>query len=78
MAEKRRCDGCGKEYWWPGARWQHEGCVVPVEVVGVVEPADAGVFREEQPGDLGRKQRWSRKDYNAYQREYMRKRRHGE
>jgi len=24
MAEKRVCGGCGKTYWWPGERWQHE------------------------------------------------------
>ena len=24
MAEKRMCGGCGKTYWWPGERWQHE------------------------------------------------------
>ena len=26
MSEKRNCEGCGQDYWWPAARWQHEGC----------------------------------------------------
>ena len=26
MGEKRRCEGCGKDYWWPACRWQHEKC----------------------------------------------------
>jgi hypothetical protein len=27
MAERRSCV-CGKEYWWPAARWQHEQCAI--------------------------------------------------
>lgn len=52
-------------YWWPAARWQHEGCVkapVPVEPV-------------KPRGEGGKKQGWDRAAYNAYQREYMKARR---
>jgi hypothetical protein len=41
--------------------------------------ADAGEREKHARGDRGAnpKQRWSRESYNAYQREYMRKRRAG-
>lgn len=83
MAEKRGCDECGKDYWWPRAGWQHElkdgfyrctgkpGRVVPVEDIRKAEPSV--VVGAGEPGKLESKQRWSREAYNAYQREYMRK-----
>ena len=43
MSEKRRCDGCGKEYWWPAAKWQHEGCEGLMG--GVVADAGKGIPR---------------------------------
>jgi hypothetical protein len=27
MAGNRRCEGCGKEYWFPNGQWQHKNCV---------------------------------------------------
>jgi hypothetical protein len=36
MPERRSCSGCGKEYWWPSARWQHENCVVVNAATNVV------------------------------------------
>ena len=74
MSERRVCDGCGKDYWWPNARWQHEGCVLrSADTKSGVEPVSGE--RADREVDPGRKQRWSREAYNAYQREYMRKRR---
>ena len=66
MAEKRTCDGCGKEYWWP-ARWQHKDC-------NVLPKVDESVGRDTAVADVvaGTKVRFDR---TAYQREYMRKRR---
>ena len=37
MAETRVCAGCGRKYWWPGARWQHEKCVVQPVVAKSVD-----------------------------------------
>ena len=59
MPELRRCEGCGKDYWWPAARWQHEACEVRRE------------GRKVSPV----KQRWAREKYNAWMRDYLRKRR---
>lgn len=87
MPEQRTCV-CGKSYWWPGARWQHEGCtngasnneasnenrLRKVVAEGLSEHGDAAPALGEGPV-AARKQRWSREAYNAYQREYMRKRR---
>ena len=80
MSEKRRCDGCGKDYWWPAAKWQHEGCVLhSVDTACDAESVSGAPVNNEVerlPERLPeRKQRWSKEAYNAYQREYMRKRR---
>jgi hypothetical protein len=53
---------------------------VSVAVVGEIERSEVGGVSDaggggEQRVDVPRKQRWSREAYNAYQREYMRKRR---
>ena len=50
---------------------QVEGCLAAVSVIQAAHGDD----NEAAGGGLGGKQRWSRESYNAYQREYMRKRR---
>lgn len=92
MNEKRRCDGCGKEYW-PMQAWQHAKCAADGKgkritigsggCDGAVQRAGLGkeVVKDDRSAAVGvdrkveRKQRWDRKSYNAYQREYMKKRR---
>ena len=90
MPEKRVCDGCAKEFWWPGAQWQHDGCVVAVQssVLGVASNGVANsssasntvhLTKTDIAADEGvKKQRWDREKYNAYQRELMRERRAAE
>ena len=81
MGEKRRCDGCGKEYWWPSCRWQHEKCGKGKAVGGEIKRGgdvgvsgkgvcQAGVVEDRTEGD-GR----VKFDKVAYQRGYMRRRR---
>ena len=57
------CKGCGKEFW-PNQAWQHEKCASNVQPASNTETNKAS-----------NKQRWNREAYNAYQRDYMRKRR---
>ena len=120
MSEKRNCEGCRQEYWWPAARWQHEKCVnehltdasnrasnevndasnekarvqsekawFGDEALGIAKTgaggrdgllavsgkaSDLATARiANQDGTTGKKQRWNRESYNAYQREYMRR-----
>lgn len=91
MAEKRVCDGCKKEYWWPGAKWQHARCgdggsASRKAGSGVKRTAATVAVRARNddyvpPGDAKRvesgdkKQGWDRTKYNAYQKALMRERR---
>jgi hypothetical protein len=34
MPELRRCS-CGADYWFPGQRWQHEGCATNDDATNV-------------------------------------------
>ena len=82
MENKLWCGECGKSYW-PRQAWTHE------EVEGVFKctgkprgqnkPEEfevlAAPISEPERKVSPKKQRWSREAYNAYQREYMRKRR---
>jgi len=85
MPEKRKCDGCGKEYWWPGGRWQHTGCKDSLVGDVVREPGyggGVGIGDEVHPDkgleevviSVGRKRGRPRiiKDLRKYRREYMR------
>jgi len=79
MPEKRICDGCGKEYWWPGAKWQHIGCVKsdpPKRDEGKSRTRVVSVKKDR----VAKPQTWTtREEYKAhmraYMRDYMRKRR---
>ena len=86
MAEQRICPRCRKSYWWPSARWQHEDerCslvdgavrVMVEDATNTVKPsavATNGVVTAATNERTANRR--SREDYNAYQREYMRKRR---
>jgi hypothetical protein len=65
MAERRSCV-CGKEYWWPAARWQHEKCVVVNAATNVVVNARTKDRHKDTP---------ERKEYvKMKMREYRRKR----
>jgi len=64
-AERRWCERCQKAWWWPGQLWMHKDCEVAQDKV-----SEAPVVKKVVSG---KKQRWSREAYNAYQREYMRK-----
>ena len=69
---RRVCNGCKKEYW-PNQGWLHEACRKSVDARNkeVVSDMVSPEVRRSGPP----KQRWSREAYNAYQRDYMRKRR---
>jgi len=79
--EENICEGCGKVYY-PAGAWIHAKCeneaVVGNGLDRVSDTKDTGrrvegdVLQDDGGVDK-RKQRWTRKDYNAYQREYMRK-----
>lgn len=67
MPDLRRCV-CGREYWFPGQRWQHKDCVVTAPVV----------TREETPVvTQSRQVKWQRENrerYNAKMRAYRTRR----
>lgn len=66
MPELRHCV-CGKDYWFPGERWQHKDCVVTAPVV-----------TQDVVTQVSRQVRWQRENkdrYNEKMREYRRKRR---
>lgn len=68
-----KCRLCGKEHWL------NEPHAFEVEI----RPTEMGTPERQDRSDVvaqnkvDTKQRWSREAYNAYQREYMRKRRKG-
>jgi len=64
MPELRLCHGCSKEYWWPGSRWQHEGCAINSPAINTVAINKTANRR-------------SREAYNAYMRDYMKRKRAG-
>lgn len=79
------CVECERGYGYP-ERWQHElqsdgtyrctGKVARVFVEVVVDAAEVvSECDSARPVKLGRKQRWDRGKYNAYMREYRRRRR---
>jgi len=88
MQTKKPCV-CGRAYW-PNQAWQHKGCATngvatnsdatntktregdSGSILGVVVAADAGGEAGVSKTTANRR---SRESYNAYQREYMRKRR---
>jgi len=72
MNERKKCVGCGKEYWETQA-WQHEKCGKDASL----GPASTSREKEEASKLLVSKSanRRTREAYNAYQREYMRKKR---
>lgn len=60
LAELRRCV-CGKDYWFPGERWQHKGCVANTVVAN--EPvANKSRYKDQEAR-------------RVYMRDYMRARR---
>ena len=80
MNKRVVCCECGVEHWETQG-WKHEllqnGCYrctgrPPKLEEKAPEPQER---LEEVPEVSPKKQRWSREAYNAYQREYMRKRR---
>lgn len=92
MPEQRHCEYCGEPYWWPKGSWQHEGCAIngaintaintangetppdqPIDSVTTSKPDVVGVDSPERRTPNRR----SRESYNAYMRDYMRKRRAG-
>ncbi len=78
MPEKRRCLGCGDEYWFPGQRWQHDRCSVGVAVkdVGVDAVLVEAVVNASNAVVNRTKDRHKKTpERQAYMREYMRKRR---
>jgi len=91
MDEKRVCDGCGGRYWpnqaWihEGCGVRLDGAEEKAQAVVLDEGVSGGSddrngVLDGEGGDKAEslatmKQRWSRESYNAYQREYMRKRR---
>lgn len=58
---------CGRGYW-PSQRWIHAGCATN-------KPATNAVATNRIATNERTANRRSRESYNAYQREYMRKRR---
>jgi len=80
MPEQRTCEGCGDLYWWPKGSWQHEGCAsnghltASNEVIPEIQETPPKVTPAVH-GINGTKQRWSRESYNAYMRDYMKRRR---
>lgn len=70
MAELRHCI-CGKDYWWPGERWQHTGCVAN----GSVANSGIATVANEVPDKYVRYRDKDRR--REYMRAYMRKRRTG-
>lgn len=79
MPEKRVCPR-GHEYWWPGAGWQHEGCTVLTARLPATNAATNGGIATNNASNVATNKTMNRRDrekYNAYQREYMRRRRRG-
>ena len=66
MPELRKCPQ-GHEYWWPGAQWQHDKCAI--NTVAINESAINAPAINRTPN------RRDREAYNAYMREYMKRRR---
>jgi len=79
MNERRKCDGCGKEYW-ATQEWLHKGCerssgsnpAGGVDITGARDRIDLVSGGDDTAKSVATKQRWSRQAYNAYQRDYMR------
>ena len=70
---------CGRSYW-PNQAWIHERCaasVTPVSRSSASNDATNGATNAETSGAVSERtlNRRKREDYNAYQRELMRKRR---
>lgn len=81
MPELRHCT-CGKDYWFPGERWQHKDCASNTNAsnrLGANHLSDVAVRNDAAASggsvEARPKQRWPRESYNAYMREYMRKKR---
>lgn len=84
MPEKRICSGCAKEFWWPGAQWQHDGCVVAVHssVLGVASNGVANA-KKDMANSMANKIEHAGATYRyrdaearrVYQRELMRRHR---
>lgn len=76
-SEQKTCLGCGKLYWHPGQVWQHKDCVVRTEAVGKTLKKSKAVALKVGEPEVGRPAakhgRQDREAYNAYMREYMRK-----
>ena len=78
------CEKCQKEYF-PNQAWIHTGhgpSGVPQTIEGprtatedTSENPKDGAKGDEKANAKATKQRWSKEAYNAYQREYMRRRR---
>lgn len=68
-----RCDVAAR------LREPEEVHVAPLEAdrFGEVKPREAGRIKGVDSGGRESKQRWSRDKYNAYMKDYMRKRRNG-
>lgn len=75
MPELRLCPGCSKEYWWPGGRWQHEGCAINSPAINTVAINKVAVEPLVAPSKTANRR--SREAYNAYMREYMKRKRAG-
>ena len=72
MPEQRTCQGCGKVYWWPGARWQHEQCKPSPNVATNTVATNKPATNKERTAN-----RRDRASYNTYQRDYMKRKRAG-
>lgn len=66
MAELRLCV-CGAQFWFPGERWQHKGCMANSDVANAEPVADVANGSTYRYRDMEKRR--------AYQREYMRRRR---
>lgn len=72
MAEKKVCDGCKQEYWWPAGRWQHRNC--DPSTGGRKEATEGVVVQSEVVGQVKKVGRPRVvQDWKAHRREYMRR-----
>lgn len=78
MPERRVCPA-GHEYWWPGASWQHENCVVkPMANEPVVMANSVTNMANSVVNDAANTLTYRYRDKEArrvYQRDLMRRKR---